>query len=401
MSRLEKISKALAGETLTGAARGVGEAIGYVGAGGDFADVPEVLRDAIKEQRKRTELGTQGEKDAYGALQALGLISNPLSQIGAATDFVGALPDLVSAIPERAKAYIAGEPEPVGQIAESGLKRRLAKGGAQAEYAVENQLRRARANLKDKGYKINPYISKILPLSSKGAKWGPGEGKFQVIQDYDTNAFDLNRATNEFIEGMSWEGGSRIISGNPHDLGVQFSNTFGLDPRYRDKGYGKQIYQNMADVYGGGISDSRGTTTDARNVYKSLGAIDTGIPSGGGTRQALPTTAMKNDPAAMAAFEAEVKNYANRAKEDSNRTPQTYIDSAIDNLTSKDRQYLDRELERLAERSFGYAHESEISDLLSKLYSIDLTGLNIPAKLELDRGTWERQPNSAYYRRLP
>ena len=103
MSRLEKISKALAGESLTGAVRGVGEAIGYVGAGGDFADVPEVLRDAIKEQRKRTELGTQGEKDAYGALQALGLISNPLSQIGAATDFAGALPDLVSAIPERAK----------------------------------------------------------------------------------------------------------------------------------------------------------------------------------------------------------------------------------------------------------------------------------------------------------
>ena len=48
MSRLEKISKALAGESLTGAVRGVGEAIGYVGAGGDFADVPEVLREQSK-----------------------------------------------------------------------------------------------------------------------------------------------------------------------------------------------------------------------------------------------------------------------------------------------------------------------------------------------------------------
>ena len=321
MSRLEKISKALAGETLTGAARGVGEAIGYVGAGGDFADVPEVLRDAINEQRKRTELGTQGEKDAYGALSALGLISNPLSQIGAATDFAGALPDLVSAIPERAKAYIAGEPEPVGQIAESGLKRRLAKGGAQAKYAKANQLERAKANIVGRkdgfGKSIDPQleignVDAFMPIQSKGAKWGPGEGKFQVIDDYSSKAYDLARKTFDptFI-GMG-QNDYRIITGHPHNLGVEFSNTIGLEPKYRNKGYGKAIYQNMADVYGGGISHSGSTTPEARNVYKSLGAIDTGLESGGGTRQALPTTAMKNDPAAMAAFEAEVQKYAKK-----------------------------------------------------------------------------------------
>ena len=319
MSRLEKISKALAGETLTGAARGVGEAIGYVGAGGDFADVPEVLRDAIKEQRKRTELGTQGEKDAYGALSALGLISNPLSQIGAATDFAGALPDLVSAIPERAKAYIAGEPEPVGQIAESGLKRRLAKGGAQAKYAKANQLERAKANIVGRkdgfGRSIDPRleignVDAFMPIQSKGAKWGPGEGKFQVIDDYSSRAYDLARKTFDptFI-GMG-RNDNLVITGHPHDLGVEFSNTIGLEPKYRNKGYGKAIYQNMADVYGGGISDSGSTTPEARGVYKSLGAIDTGIPSGGGTRQALPTTAMKNDPAAMAEFQRQVRIYA-------------------------------------------------------------------------------------------
>ena len=332
MSRLEKISKALAGETLTGAARGVGEAIGYVGAGGDFADVPEVLRDAIKEQRKRTELGTQGEKDAYGALQALGLISNPLSQIGAATDFAGALPDLVSAIPERAKAYIAGEPEPVGQIAESGLKRRLAKGGAQAEYAKKNQLERAREAIlsQESGVpNIAPdlkygEVDAFMPISSTGSKWPYGEGKFQVVNDYGTRAYDVAKNTFDAakllnpkarVRGMG-RVGKEIIQGYAHDLGVEFGNTIGLAPEYRGKGYGKAIYQNMADVYGGGISHSGSTSQDARNVYKSLGAIDTGIPSGGGTRQALPTTAMKNDPAAMTAFEAKVKEYANEQKKD-------------------------------------------------------------------------------------
>jgi GNAT superfamily N-acetyltransferase len=405
---LEQLSNALAGETLTGGARAVGEAIGYVGAGGDFSDVPQVMKDAIEAQKKRLETGSQGEKDAYSALSALGLVTNPVSQIGMGIDFAKALPSLVSAIPERVKAYMAGTPDPAGTIAEGGLKRRLAKGGAQAEFARANQLKRARANIAGRkdlsGRSINPplawgYVDAFMPIQSKNANWGPGEGKFQVIDDYSTQAYDLAKKTsNPLSIGMGNAGnfGSAfdVIKGNPHDLGIEFANTIGLAPEYRGKGYGKAIYQNMADVYGGGISHSGSTTPEARRVYESLGAIDTGIPSYGGTRQALPTTAMKNDPEAMAAFEAKVKEYAKRS-------PQTSLESAIDNLGSRDRQYLDRELESLAGRSNGYVHESEISDLLSELYSIDLTGRNIPAKLELDSGTWIREPNRAFYKRLP
>ena len=390
MSKLEKISKALAGETLTGGARAVGEAIGYVGAGGDFSDVPQVMKDAIEAQKKRLETGSQGEKDAYSALSALGLVTNPVSQIGMGIDFARALPDLVSAIPERAKAYMAGTPDPLGTIQEGGLKRRLMKGGAQAEFAMKNQLERAKQNIikRDIDYPLQQgSIDKFVPIQSTGAKWGPGEGKFQVIDDYNTRAYDL---TKKGDRDVFMAPNRNVIEGNPHELGIEFHTTHGLKPEYRGKGYGKAIYQNMADVYGGGISDKGSTSELAREVYKSLEAIDTGIPSGGGTRQALPTTAMKNDPAAMAAFEAEVKNYANKAPE-----------RAIDKLGSRDRQYLDRELASLADRSNGYVHEAEISDLLSELYSINLTGLNIPAKLELDSGTWVREPNRAFYKRLP
>jgi len=161
MSTLEKISKALAGETLTGLARGAGEAIGYVGAGGDFSDVPQVMKDAIEAQKKRLETGSQGEKDAYSALSALGLVTNPASQIGMGIDFAKALPDLVSAIPERAKAYMAGTPDPVGTIAESGLKRRLAKGGAQAEFAKANRMQRVDAKMKPFYETVTESLSKI------------------------------------------------------------------------------------------------------------------------------------------------------------------------------------------------------------------------------------------------
>ena len=383
MSTLEKISKALAGETLTGGARAVGEAIGYVGAGGDFSDVPQVMKDAIEAQKKRLETGSQGEKDAYSALSALGLVTNPASQIGMGIDFAKALPDLVSAIPERAKAYMAGTPDPVGTIAESGLKRRLAKGGAQAEFAKANQLERAKNAL--------ALTDEIKPLTSTGAKWGLGEGKFQVTQGHKADAFDLNKATNLDLVGMGIDGSSQIISGKPHELGVEFSQTHGLDPRYRNKGYGKAIYQNMADVYGGGISHSGSTTPEARNVYKSLNAIDTGIPSGGGTRQALPTTAMKNDPAAMAAFEAKIKEYAAN-------TPISV--SPFDKLPYADLRQLDREFEYMAKENNGFLHESDISGLLRDLYDIELTGRNIPSKIDLEETLWERIPNTGHYRRV-
>jgi len=312
MSKLEKISKALAGETLTGGARAVGEAIGYVGAGGDFSDVPQVMKDAIEAQKKRLETGSQGEKDAYSALSALGLVTNPVSQIGMGIDFARALPDLVSAIPERAKAYMAGTPDPLGTIQEGGLKRRLMKGGAQAEFAMKNQLERAKQNIvkRDIDYPLQQNsVDKFVPIQSTRGKWGPGEGKFQVIDDYTTRAYDLTKKGDRDIF-MAPE--RNVIEGNPHELGIEFHTTHGLTPEYRGKGYGKAIYQNMADVYGGGISDKAGTSELARPVYKSLGAIDTGIPSYGGTRQALPTTAMKSDPEGLAAFEAKVREYAKK-----------------------------------------------------------------------------------------
>jgi GNAT superfamily N-acetyltransferase len=394
MSTLEKISKALAGETLTGGARAVGEAIGYVGAGGDFSDVPQVMKDAIEAQKKRLETGSQGEKDAYSALSALGLVTNPASQIGMGIDFAKALPDLVSAIPERAKAYMAGTADPVGTIAESGLKRRLAKGGAQAEFARTNQLDRAKQNIAKRGidYRLETgRTEQFLPLQSTRAKWGPGEGKFQVIDDFETRAYDLaNKTLDQTNIGMGQGGKFDVVSGDPHELGIEFTHTMGLDPKYRGKGYGKAIYQNMADQYGGGISAADSTSKEARNVYKALGAIDTGIPSGGGMRQALPTTAMKKDPKAMKAFEDLIEEYAGNAPASGN---------VFDKLPDADLRQLDREFEYMANKNKGFLHESDISDLLMDLYDINLTGRNIPKEIDLFDTSWERVPNTARYRK--
>lgn len=306
---LEQLSNALVGQTVTGGARALGEGIGYKYGGGAWSDIPDVMREALERHKAKSANQTKNEQDALAVASGLAAMSNPISAVGHGIDFAAAVPEMLE--------YKLSDAEPpIGMIAETGLKRRLQKGGAQADFARTNQLIRAKENIRDKGYKINPYIGKITPLESKGANWGPGEGKFQVTQDFETQGFDLNRATNGGIYGMGVEGDARIIRGLPHELGVEFANTMGLDPRYRDKGYGKQIYQNMADVYGGGISHSGSTTPEARKVYERLGAIDTGIPSGGGTRQALPTREMKADPAALAAFEQKVKEYANRKKFD-------------------------------------------------------------------------------------
>ena len=300
---LEQLSNALAGQSATSGARALGEGIGYGFGGGAFSDIPDVMREAIEEHKQRTANQSKNEQDALAVASGLAAMSNPYSGVGHAMDFVGAVPDMI-------KYKLSDAEPPIGTIAETGLKRRLQKGGPAADFAVANQLERAQANIKGRGL-MQREPEAFLPLSSKGAKWGPGEGKFQSIGDFQTSAFDLSqKPTNEALIGMGPGGMSKIISGQPHELGVEFAATMGLDPKYKGKGYGKEIYQHMADVYGGGISDSRSTSVPAREVYNALGAIDTGIPSGGGRRQALPTRAMKDDPEAMAAFEQKVKEYA-------------------------------------------------------------------------------------------
>jgi GNAT superfamily N-acetyltransferase len=299
---LEQLSNALAGQSATSGAKALGEGIGYGFSGGALSDIPDVMREAIEEHKQRTANQPKKTQDALEVVSGLAAMSNPYSAVGHAMDFVGAAPDMIQ--------YKLSDAEPpIGTIAETGLKRRLMKGGAAADFAMKNQLERAKQNIvnRDIDYPLQQgSIEKFVPIQSTGAKWGPGEGKFQVIDDYDTRAYDL---TKKGDKDVFMAPDRNVIEGKPHDLGIEFANTIGLAPEYRGKGYGKAIYQNMADVYGGGISHIGSTTPAARKVYDALGAIDTGIPSGGGTRQALPTRAMKADPEAMAAFEQKVKQY--------------------------------------------------------------------------------------------
>lgn len=309
---LEQLSNALVGQSATSGARALGEGIGYGFGGGALSDIPDVMREAIEEHKQRTANQSKNEQDALAVASGLAAMSNPYSAVGHAMDFVGAVPDMI-------KYKLSDGEAPIGTIAETGLKRRLQKGGPAADFAMANQLERAKANItarKNKsGYSIDPKLARreveaFMPIESKNANWGPGEGKFQVIDDYETRAYDLARkGFDETNIGMG-RYDAKVIEGHPHDLGVEFANTIGLAPQYRDKGYGKQIYQNMADVYGGGISHTGSTTKEARKIYERLGAIDTGIESGGGTRQALPTRAMKEDPEAMAAFQKKIDQYA-------------------------------------------------------------------------------------------
>lgn len=309
---LEQLSNALAGQSATSGAKALGEGIGYGFSGGALSDIPDVMREAIEEHKQRTANQPKKTQDALEVVSGLAAMSNPYSAVGHAMDFVGAVPSMI-------QQKLSGEPLPTGQVMEGGLKRRLAKGGAAAEFAMANQLERAKANIQSK-VTMPPNQHVMLPIWSKNAKWGPGEGKFQTIGDHATYGYDLSKEASTI--GMNKEGLTRIIDARPHELGTEFTFTLpGLADRYRDKGYGKAFYQNMTDYYGGGISHAGSTTPPAREVYKSLDAIDTGLQSGGGTRKVIVPSDVKNNPEAYAAFEQKVRDYAESQRRPKQNSP--------------------------------------------------------------------------------
>lgn len=132
---LEQLSNALVGQTVTGGARALGEGIGYKYGGGDWSDIPDVMREALERHKVKTANQTKNEQDALAVASGLAAMSNPVSAIGHGVDFAAAVPEMLE--------YKLSDAEPpTGMIAETGLKRRLQKGGAAADYAKSNRMQR-------------------------------------------------------------------------------------------------------------------------------------------------------------------------------------------------------------------------------------------------------------------
>jgi hypothetical protein len=133
---LERLSNALAGQSATSGAKALGEGIGYGFSGGALSDIPDVMREAIESHREKSAIPqSKPKQDALELASALAAMSNPVSLAGHAVDFAGAVPSMI-------QQKLSGEPLPTGQVMESGLKRRLAKGGAAAEYALKQRASR-------------------------------------------------------------------------------------------------------------------------------------------------------------------------------------------------------------------------------------------------------------------
>lgn len=133
---LEQLSNVLVGQTATGGARALGEGIGYGVGGGALSDIPDVMREALERHKvKSAAPKPRSEQDALELASALAAMSNPVSLAGHAVDFAAAVPSMI-------EQKLSGEPLPTGEVMQSGLKRRLAKGGAQARYALEDKLGR-------------------------------------------------------------------------------------------------------------------------------------------------------------------------------------------------------------------------------------------------------------------
>jgi hypothetical protein len=133
---LEQLSNALAGQSATSGAKALGEGIGYGFSGGALSDIPDVMREAIESHREKSAMPqSKPKQDALELASALAAMSNPVSLAGHAVDFAGAVPSMI-------QQKLSGEPLPTSEVMQSGLKRRLAKGGAAAEYALKQRASR-------------------------------------------------------------------------------------------------------------------------------------------------------------------------------------------------------------------------------------------------------------------
>ena len=133
---LEQLSNALAGQSATSGAKALGEGIGYGFSGGALSDIPDVMREAIESHRENSAMPqSKPKQDALELASALAAMSNPVSLAGHAVDFAGAVPSMI-------QQKLSGEPLPTGEVMQSGLKRRLSKGGAAAEYALKQRASR-------------------------------------------------------------------------------------------------------------------------------------------------------------------------------------------------------------------------------------------------------------------
>lgn len=339
-SLLDEFSNLLVGQTVTGAVKGVGEGIGYLAAGGELDEVDDLIMKTIGQHKQESIPQTKAQEDWGPVGAGLAAMSNPISAIGHGIDFAAAVPDMVE------QKLSGAEPE-LGQIAESGLKRRLAKGGAQAAYALKETTERSRPRMgvrqageetviplnppgsqkfqiiQDRGDGIRSYmrdlpaagqtqriaetVGKVLERVIENPPYKDPKKQLDLIQKLTAKKAELDELVQERV---SMSEGYTSMEATPHKLGAQIDYTPALKSEYRGKGYGSQMYQNMADEFGGAISDIRSTSDEARAVYERLGARETSsLNQQNDKRLVIPPSFVKDNPKALAEFEAFLDKY--------------------------------------------------------------------------------------------
>lgn len=184
---LEQLSNVLAGQSATAGAKALGEGIGYGIGGGALSDIPDVMREAVERHKAKSAAPKpKSEQDALELASALAAMSNPVSLAGHAMDFIGAVPSMI-------EQKISGEPLPTGEVMQSGLKRRLAKGGAAAEYALKQRASRIDDAI---GSEYLRGGQKASRMGLEGPLGGYGEGMSQsamrAIERTDRKALPVN-----------------------------------------------------------------------------------------------------------------------------------------------------------------------------------------------------------------
>ena len=151
-SLLKKASNTVIGTYPTAGAMSIGAAVEHLLSGGKLEDIPEKMRDAVIQHLSESAPSTTNERDIQELGSGLAAISNVPSAVGHAVDFAASLAKPESEEERSRKAVrkelgITDEEESVSrEIAQGGLKKRLMKGGAQADFARLDSMQRGAAS---------------------------------------------------------------------------------------------------------------------------------------------------------------------------------------------------------------------------------------------------------------
>lgn len=190
---LKKASNMAIGTYPTAGFMSIGAAVEHLMSGGKLEDIPEKMRETVIQHLSESAPTSKNESDLMEVGSGLAALTTATGAAGHATDFAASLlrPESEEERSRKAVRKELGidesEEEPESyEVAQSGLKKRLTKGGPQADFARIDSMKRNRYSPNiDRGTNVKSLNEKHLfkPLSQETRKQRGSYDKYEKAHE--------------------------------------------------------------------------------------------------------------------------------------------------------------------------------------------------------------------------